>query len=65
MNTGQSKLMPEYSVDVPLSPGGAETDDLVPPELLQHLVGWQELFDESFHYAPWLVGRRYEGEVGS
>jgi hypothetical protein len=44
------KLMPEYGVDVPLWPRSEETDDLVPPELLQRLIVWQEQFDASFHW---------------
>lgn len=47
---GEITLMPEYGVDVPLWPRSAETDAMVPPDVLLRLIRWQERFDESFHW---------------
>ena len=44
------RMMPEYSVDVPLFPQSDFTDALVPEELLARLIRWQKEFDENFHW---------------
>jgi hypothetical protein len=48
------KLMPEHGVDVPLWPRTPDTDALIPPDLLERLARWQQVFDDYFdHVIGW------------
>jgi hypothetical protein len=44
------RLMPGYSVDVPLFPRSDFTDALVPGDLLAKLIRWQKEFDHNYHW---------------
>lgn len=42
------RLSPDYNAPSPLWPSSDETDAMVPKELLDRLIGWQQEFDSKF-----------------